>query len=47
MSQQRHGSPVVLAVDAKAMSEKGHTFYCSDNGVWLVDFVPPEYIQQL
>jgi putative RNA 2'-phosphotransferase len=44
---QRHGSPVVFAVDAKAMSEKGHTFYCSDNGVWLVDFVPPKYLQQL
>ena len=44
---QRHGRPVVLAIDAKAMSEKGYTFYCSDNGVWLVDFVSPEYIQQL
>ena len=44
---QRHGSPVVFAVDAKAMSERGHTFYCSENGVWLVDFVPPHYLQQL
>ncbi|MEQ9371542.1 MAG: RNA 2'-phosphotransferase [Coleofasciculus chthonoplastes F3-SA18-01] len=44
---QRHGCPVVLAVDAKAMSEKGHTFYCSENGVWLVNFVPPKYLQQL
>lgn len=41
----RHGKPVVLAIDAPAMHQAGYTFYCSDNGVWLVDSVPPEYIQ--
>lgn len=41
----RHGKPVVLAIDAAAMHQAGYTFYCSDNGVWLVDRVPPEYIQ--
>jgi len=43
----RHGHPVVFIVDAKAMHETGYTFYCSDNGVWLVDSVPPEYLQRL
>ena len=43
----RHGLPVVLAVDAAAMHQAGYTFYCSDNGVWLVDSVPPEYLQKL
>jgi RNA:NAD 2'-phosphotransferase (TPT1/KptA family) len=35
---------VVFAVDAAAMYQAGYTFYCSDNGVWLVDAVPPEYL---
>ncbi|PMB51905.1 RNA 2'-phosphotransferase [Fischerella thermalis CCMEE 5201] len=42
----RHGKPVVFIVDARAMHEAGYTFYCSDNGVWLVDHVPPEYLQK-
>jgi putative RNA 2'-phosphotransferase len=43
----RHGRPVVFTVDAAAMHQAGYTFYCSDNGVWLVDCVPPEYLHQL
>jgi putative RNA 2'-phosphotransferase len=42
----RHGRPVVFTVDSAAMYKAGHTFYCSENGVWLVDYVPPEYLQQ-
>jgi putative RNA 2'-phosphotransferase len=41
----RHGRPVVFTVDAAAMHEAGYTFYCSENGVWLVAGVPPEYLQ--
>jgi putative RNA 2'-phosphotransferase len=44
---RRHGKPVVFAVSALAMHEAGFTFYCSDNGVWLVDFVPNSYLTQL
>jgi len=29
------------------MHEAGYTFYCSENGVWLVDSVPPEYLHQI
>lgn len=43
----RHGKPVVFAVDVAAMHQAGYEFYCSDNGVWLVDIVPPEYLQQI
>uniref|UniRef100_UPI0030DC2697 RNA 2'-phosphotransferase n=1 Tax=Calothrix sp. NIES-2100 TaxID=1954172 RepID=UPI0030DC2697 len=43
----RHGKPVVLAVDAAAMYQAGYQFYCSDNGVWLVDNVPPKYLQKI
>jgi putative RNA 2'-phosphotransferase len=41
----RHGYPVVLVVDTASMHENGSTFYRTDNGVWLVDSVAPEYIQ--
>ena len=43
----RHGSPLVLVVDAARMYEDGHTFSCSDNGVWLTAVVPPIYLSQL
>lgn len=43
----RHGKPIVFVVDALAMHEAGYLFYCSDNGVWLVDHVPPEYLKQV
>lgn len=43
----RHGKPVVFAVDAAAMHQAGYKFYCSDNGVWLVDLVPPEYLHTI
>lgn len=41
----RHGRPVILIVDAEAMHRDGHVFYRSENGVWLVDHVPPAYLQ--
>jgi putative RNA 2'-phosphotransferase len=34
-----------LIVDATAMHVDSYTFYCSENGVWLVDFVPPNYLK--
>lgn len=40
----RRGKPVILTVKALAMQENGFSFYLSDNGVWLTDHVPPEYI---
>jgi putative RNA 2'-phosphotransferase len=43
----RHGRPVIFAIAATAMQQTGFTFYCSDNGVWLVDQVPPQYLKIL
>ncbi len=43
----RHGRPVVFAVDTAKMHQDGYIFYCSDNGVWLVDHVPAEYLQKI
>jgi len=42
----RHGKPVVLTINAAKMQTDGFIFYLSENGVWLVDAVPPEYIWQ-
>lgn len=41
---ERHGDPVVLAIDAKRMSEDGNKFFLSRNGVWLTEFVDAKYI---
>jgi putative RNA 2'-phosphotransferase len=41
----RHGRPAVLAVDAAAMRRDGIEFFCSANGVWLVEEVPPAYLR--
>ncbi|MGH9941880.1 MAG: RNA 2'-phosphotransferase [Pyrinomonadaceae bacterium] len=43
----RHGTPVVLEIDAARMAAAGHVFYVSANGVWLVESVPPEYLKRL
>ena len=40
----RHGWPVLLTIKAEAMDAAGHVFYQSDNGVWLSDAVPTEFI---
>lgn len=41
----RHGTPVVLEVDAGAMAVAGVEFLRSDNGVWLVAAVPPDRLR--
>lgn len=40
----RHGRPVVFRVDAQAMHQAGHIFYRSDNGVYLADAVPAQFL---
>ena len=41
---QRHGKPHIFRVDTGAMHVKGFKFYQADNGVWLTDHVPPEFL---
>lgn len=41
---KRHGNPVIFTVNADKMYSDGMNFYQSDNGVWLTDHVPPEYL---
>lgn len=44
---KRHGSPVVYEVGAGKMHRAGHAFYRSENGVWLTDAVPAEYMKRM
>ena len=41
----RHGNPALLTIRAGDMHKAGFVFRCSANGVWLVDHVPPQFIQ--
>ncbi|PAK92846.1 RNA 2'-phosphotransferase [Stenotrophomonas rhizophila] len=43
---QRYGSPIVLTVDALRMHHQGYTFFQADNGVWLTDHVPTEFVER-
>lgn len=43
----RHGTPIVLIVDAARMHAGGATFTQSDNGVWLTEHVPARYLTVL
>ena len=43
----RRGESVIFAVDALAMTADGYSFYCTDNAVWLVAAVPPQYLHRL
>lgn len=43
----RRGKPVVLRVAAELMYREGWSFYLSGNGVWLVERVPPVYLESV
>lgn len=41
----RHkGKTVVYTIEAQKMYDEGFVFYVSENGVWLTDHVPPQYL---
>lgn len=42
---ERRGKPVILVIRAGDMARNGTPFYLSENGVWLVDYVPSEYLE--
>ena len=41
----RRGKPIILTIRSGEMQAKDHTFYQSENGVWLTDVVPTEFIE--
>ena len=42
---KRRGKPIILVINSARMHVDGHSFYLSDNKVWLVDSVPEKYIE--
>ena len=40
----RHGKVVVFDIDTSKMLADGHTFYLSENLVWLCDHVPSQFL---
>ena len=43
----RRGDPVILQVSAAEMAAGGTAFFLSENGVWLVDAVPPAFLLRI
>ena len=41
---RRHGNPFVLRVESGEMCADGYEFFFSENGVWLTEVVPAQYI---
>lgn len=43
----RRGKPVLLAIDAAGMHADGHSFFVTENQVWLTDAVPALYLRRI
>lgn len=43
----RHGKPFVFEVLSGKMHQDGYVFYRSENGVWLTDSVPADYLRPM
>lgn len=43
----RHGKPIIFQIDTKKMLAENFKFFISANGVWLVDEVPPKFLEVL
>ncbi|ELR99198.1 RNA 2'-phosphotransferase [Gloeocapsa sp. PCC 73106] len=41
---KRHGKPVILLIKAGDLYRAGFTFFLVENGVWLTESVPPNFI---
>lgn len=43
-SGKRYGKPKIMVIDAVEADKAGYRFYCADNGVWLADYVHPQFM---
>ena len=43
---QRYGKPIILRIKTMVMYQQGFNFYQAENGVWLTDSVPFQFIQE-
>jgi len=44
VGDRRHKKTYILRIKAGEMFRNGYVFYLSDNGVWLTEHVPPEFL---
>lgn len=44
---KRHGEVFIFEVLADEMFQQAHVFYLSDNGVWLTEYVPTQFLRPL
>ncbi|WP_410209557.1 RNA 2'-phosphotransferase [Aquirhabdus sp.] len=42
---KRYGKPIVLKIQALQMQQQGFKFFLSENGVWLTQSVPAQFIE--
>lgn len=42
----RHGKPYIFEVRAGDMAQAGYEFFESENGVWLTDHIPVQYLKR-
>ncbi len=41
----RYGKPVIFQIETEKMLTENFKFFVSENGVWLVDEVPPKFLE--
>ncbi|MBY5396414.1 RNA 2'-phosphotransferase [Rhizobium leguminosarum] len=46
VAARRKGEHIILRVDAARMFSESHSFFVSDNGVWLAESVPVQYLSR-
>ncbi|WP_145018440.1 RNA 2'-phosphotransferase [Paenibacillus sp. Y412MC10] len=47
LAGKRRGELVILEVDTAAARSDDVKFYAANNGVWLADFIPPQYLKAI
>jgi putative RNA 2'-phosphotransferase len=45
VAARREGKSVIFRVHASQMFSQGYEFFCSENGVWLTDYVPAMFLE--
>jgi putative RNA 2'-phosphotransferase len=47
VAARRKGVHIILEIEAARMHSEGHSFFVTDNGVWLTDHVPSQYLSPI
>ncbi|MGO4949232.1 RNA 2'-phosphotransferase [Paenibacillus sp. DRB1-1] len=47
LAGKRRGELVILEIDTVKSMANNVKFYVANNGVWLADFVPPQYVKKI